>query len=353
MASNYDDLNNALNTFNTTLQGLTEANQRNKYNEQVLDMSKDMQAWTKDFNERQFAESQKQWDSSFAFNVGAANLAQGNFENATQIRANDMLKAGLNPLNLVGGAEGSTANFMSGSSPAGSASSGIPSPLAPFSLADLFSKIMGMRHETSENDKNRRSAEKIASIQANSAQNVAQINSEASKYGSNVSAGSSRYATDKSFSASSNRDVTDRTIALWQKEVKDAELSEKKFEFDQNMYKDIKFKEMDYEHQRALELVRQYGDNARVMASLNEETYKSALSAYTNIVRNNMDFALGINRLKLAYDELAYAKTRDDKDRAQRNFQAIMEDTTRQMSNYTNLAGDICKGFLLRNVVGR
>lgn len=214
MASEYNDLNNALNTFTATLNGIAERNQRNKYNQQVLDMSKDMQEWSKYFNERQFAESQRQWQDSFNFNVGAADLAQTNFENATRIRADDMSKAGLNPLNLVGGAEGTSANFMSGSSPAGSASANVPSPLAPFSVADLISRFAQMHHESAENAKNRRSAERIASIQGHTAENVANINSLASQYGATASAAASRYGAD--VSAASSRygtDITSKTAA--------------------------------------------------------------------------------------------------------------------------------------------
>lgn len=191
MASELEKLDNALKNVNNavaTYAAAKEAKARREYNTQVLEMSKDLQAWSKDFNERQFASSLEQWDKSYNFNVGAANLAQANFENATQIRARDMQQVGLNPLNLVGGAEGTSANFMSGSSPAGSASASAPSPVSPLSIADLFARFASMRHDSIENRKNRASAENVASIQAQSAIDVAQINAESSKYSADKNA---------------------------------------------------------------------------------------------------------------------------------------------------------------------
>lgn len=342
MASEYNELNNALNTFTTTLQGLAEANERKKYNNQVLDMSRDMQSWTQNFNERQFAESQQQWRDSFNFNVGAANLAQSNFENATQIRAHDMSKAGLNPLNLVGGAEGTTANFMSGSSPAGSASASAPSPLAPFSVADLISQFAAMNHDSSENRKNRESAEKIASIQAKSSQNVAEINSEASKYGS-----------DLGYQASSNRVDADRVIALQQKEIRQAELDERKYEFDIDVEKAFRLKKMELEHNGTIELIRQNSENARAIASLNVETFKATVNAFNGILHTSAYFAIGMANLRLSYEELEYAKSRDEKDRALRNFEAMLDSQTKIFSSITGLAGDVCRGFIIGNVAGR
>lgn len=342
MASEYNDLNNALNTFTATLNGIAERNELKKYNQQVLDMSKDMQAWSKDFNERQFAESQRQWQDSFNFNVGAADLAQANFENATQIRANDMSKAGLNPLNLVGGAEGTTANFMSGSSPAGSASASSPSPLAPFSVADLISRFAAMNHDSSENRKNRESAEKIASIQAKSSENVAQINSEASKYGS-----------DLGYQASSNRVDADRVIALQQKEIRQAELDERKYEYDTDIEKAFRLKKMELDHDSTVELIKQKSENARAVASLNVETFKAASNAFNGALHTSAYFAIGMANLRQAYQELEYAKTRDARDRAQRNFEAMLDSQTKVFSSITGLAGDVCRGFIIGNVAGR
>lgn len=341
MADNLSDLNSALNDFNTIVMGLAERNDRNKYNTQVLDLSKDAQAWSQDFNERQFKSSLDQWNQSFAFNTAAADLAQNNFLNATQIRADDMQKAGLNPLNLVGGAEGSTANFMSGSQPAGSASSSGASPLSPNSVAELLSHIAEMRFQRRENALNRVSAEKIARMQVESSENVAQI-----------SADSSRYGADRSFSASSNRDLSERTISLWNNEIRRAELSERSYEFDKSLEKDLLFKGLDADRERTLELVRQKGENARALASVSADVYKSALSGFNNAIRNHVDFALGVANLRQAYDALEYAKSRDDKDRELKRFQGILDDCTRQLSAFTNLAGDVSRGFLLRNVIG-
>lgn len=339
---NLRELNSALNEFNSVMLGLAEKNERNKYNQQVLDESKKYNNWAQEFNERQFAESQSQWNKSFNFNVGASNLAQSNFANATQIRAADMLKAGLNPLNLVGGAEGTSANFMSGSTPAGSASTSNPSPISPNNVAALLAQRASLYQERKENALARQSAERIAKINARSAENVAQINSEASRYG-----------TDIGFKASSNRVDTDRVIALQQKEIRQAELDEKKYEYDLDLEKAFRLKKMELDHDNTIELVRQKSENARAIASLNVETFKAATNAYNQAIHNSAYFAIGMANLRQAYEALEYAKTRDEKDRAQRNFEALLDSQSKVFSSITGLAGDVCRGFIIGNVAGR
>lgn len=342
MATELEKLDNALKNVDNavaTYAAAKEAKERKEYNTQVLDMNKDMQAWSKDFNERQFAESQDQWNRSYEFNVGAANLAQSNFENATQIRARDMQQVGLNPLNLVGGAEGSSANFMSGSSPAGSASAPSPSPLAPLSVADLFSRFASMRHESVENRLNRESAQKIASIQAQSAKDVAQINSDASKYGS-----------DLVYASSSDANDVARIKVINDKVVRDAELLEKKYEFDTNFEKDVRMfnVNVDIEYNKLrLGLYETNSANARTIANLSTEQFKSALNAYTSAVHYSMEFALGINRLKLDYDKFLYTQEKDKKELALKNTQIALDNATKQMQAITGLAGDVCKSFII------
>lgn len=342
MATELDKLDSALKRANEAAAiyaASKEAKARREYNTQVLDMSKDMQAWSKDFNERQFSESIDQWNKSYEFNVGASNLAQSNFENATQIRARDMQQVGLNPLNLVGGAEGTSANFMSGSSPAGSASSPSPSPLAPLSVADLFSRFASMRHESVENRKNRESAQKIASIEAQSAKDVAQINSDASKYGS-----------DLGYTSNSEANDIARFKVVSDKEVRNAELLEKKYEFDTNLEKDVRQfnANVDIEYNKLrLGLYETNSANSRTIATLSTEQFKSALSAYTSAIHNSMEFALGINRLKLDYDKFLYTQEKDKKELALKNTQIALDNATKQMQSITGLAGDVCKAFII------
>lgn len=342
MASELEKLDNALKNVNNavaTYAAAKEAKKRDEYNTQVLDMTKDMQAWSQDFNERQFSKSLEQWDKSFEFNLGAANLAQENFENATQIRARDMQQVGLNPLNLVGGAEGSSANFMSGSSPAGSASSPSASPVAPLSIADLFARFASMRHDSIENKKNRKSAENVASIQAKAAKDVAQINADASKYGS-----------DLGYSSSSESNDIARLKVINDKEVRDAELLEKKYEFDTNLEKDVRQfnANVDIEYNKLrLGLYETNSANARTLATLSTEQFKAALNAYTTSIHNSMEFALSINRLKLDYDKFIYAQEKDKKELALKNTQIALDNATKQMQAITGLVGDICKSFII------
>lgn len=342
MSSELDKLDNALKNVNNavaTYAAAKEAKERRDYNTQVLEMSKDMQAWSKDFNERQFSSSLDQWYKSYAFNVQAANLAQANFENATQIRARDMQQVGLNPLNLVGGAEGTSANFMSGSSPAGSASASTPSPVAPLSVADLFARFASMRHDSIENRKNRESAENVASIQAKAAKDVAQINADASKYGS-----------DLGYSSRSEENDIARLKVVNDKVVRDAELLEKKYEFDTNLEKDVRqFNvNVDIEYNKLrLGLYETNSANARTIATLSTEQFKAALNSYTNAIRNSMEFALSINRLKLDYDKFLYAQEKDKKEFALKNTQIALDNATKQMQAITGLAGDICKSFVI------
>lgn len=342
MATELEKLDNALKNVNNavaTYAAVKEAKKRDEYNTQVLDMSKDMQAWSKDFNERQFASSLDQWDKSYVFNVGAANLAQSNFENATQIRARDMQQVGLNPLNLVGGAEGTTANFMSGSSPAGSASASAPSPVAPLSVADLFARFASMRHDSIENRKNRESAEKVASIQAQTAKDVAQISADSSKYGA-----------DLGYTAKSEENDIARLKVVNDKVVRDAELLEKKYEFDTNLEKDVRQfnANVDIEYNKLrLGLYETNSANSRTIANLSTEQFKAALSAYTNSIRNSVEFALSINRLKLDYDKFLYTQEQDKKELALKNTQIALDNATKQMQAITGLAGDVCKSFII------
>lgn len=335
MATDLEKLDNALKNVNNavaTYAAVKESKKRDEYNTQVLDMSKDMQAWSKDFNERQFASSLDQWNKSYEFNLGAANLAQSNFENATQIRARDMQQVGLNPLNLVGGAEGTSANFMSGSSPAGSASASAPSPVAPLSIADLFARFASMRHDSIENRKNRESAEKVASIQAQTAKDVAQISADSSKYGA-----------DLGYTANSEANDIARLKVIVDKEARDAELLEKKYEYDTDLQKDIKM----FNEKIALEGNRIYHEDSRTLATLNSENFRTALGAYNSAIHNSVEFALGINRLRQDWLKFEYAKEYDKKKLALENTKIALDSAARLMESITGLAGDICRSFII------
>lgn len=150
-------------------------------------------------------EMQRQYDTSLAFNQAQANLQQQNweknfaqqqynYENASQIRAADMQKAGLNPLMLVGGAEGSTPVSL-GSSISAPGSSGAPGAtsvngrgVSPFnsqiSLGGLIDKFL----EIKEREKDRQNAKDIANINANAQKYSADQSNEGVHYGSDTSA---------------------------------------------------------------------------------------------------------------------------------------------------------------------
>lgn len=342
MSTELDKLNQVLTDTAEIFTALAQANETRKYNNQVLELSKDQQKWSQDFNERQFQESKNQFLQNYGFNLGQAQLSQSNFENATQIRASDMAKAGLNPLNLVGGAEGSNANFMNGSNIGGSASSGSASPLNQINIAQLLAQRSSQIHESRENAKAIKSAEHIASIQAQSAKDVAQISADASKYGS-----------DLNYTAQSDRNDVERVSAILNKEIKEAELTERKYEFDTDLEKSVNEFNANIKNSTFLEMIRQKGENARTVATLNVSNFKTILSEYNNAIRNHADFAIAVANLRARAQELEFAKDKEQKELAFKYYKSALDASTQQMSNITNLAGDICKGFLVGNLSGR
>ena len=131
---------------------------------------------------RSLAEQQRQYNTSLGFNYGQARLQQQNweqnfaqqqynYENASQIRANDMQKAGLNPLMLVGGAEGSTPVSLGpsisapGASGAPGASSVSGHGVSPFN-SSVSLGILDKLIEMKQRDKDRQNAKEIDDIYA-------------------------------------------------------------------------------------------------------------------------------------------------------------------------------------------
>lgn len=75
------------------------------------DYARSQDALNRDFAERQFSEAKRQFD-----------VGQSNYENATQIRASDMQKVGMNPLSLGGSAQSQASSSIAGSNVSSGAS---------------------------------------------------------------------------------------------------------------------------------------------------------------------------------------------------------------------------------------
>lgn len=283
-----------------------------------------------------------QFDLAYQLERQAMNQTQSNYENATQIRAADMQAAGLNPLNLVGGAEGQTVSSSL------SSSASALNPSLPVGRKNSNAQVSGtataagildyyFRHK--ENEADRKNAKDIAQIQANAQKETAASSLEGTKYGA-----------DLGYTAKSEENDIARLKVINDKVVRDAELLEKKYEFDTNLEKDVR----EFNANVAIEydkLKLGYyetdSSNARTLATLNSENFRSALNAYNSAIHNSMEFALGINRLHLDYDKFLYTQEKDKKELALKNTQIALDNATKQMQAITGLAGDICKSFII------
>lgn len=143
--------------------------------EEALKYQKQYDASALGFGREQFLEGIRQYEKDYSAQMKAMSQQQFNFENAYQIQANDMSKAGLNPL-LAGGANGQSVSF----SPSGNVSGSVGSS------------------SVGNNQVNSTFASLLASaIQAKTQIEVAKINSETAKETANISAGASNYSADK------------------------------------------------------------------------------------------------------------------------------------------------------------
>ena len=213
-----------------------------------------------------------QFNNAYQLQRDAMAQTQSNFENATQIRAADMQAAGLNPLNLVGGAEGQS--ISSSLSPSASASNGsLPvgrkNSNAQVSGTGTVAGLLDYYFRHKENEADRKNAKDIAQIQANAQKETAASNLEGTKYGA-----------DLGYSANSEANDIARLKVINDKVVKDAELFEKKYEFDTNLEKDVRQfnANVDIEYNKLrLGLYETNSANARTIATLSTEQFKSAL----------------------------------------------------------------------------
>lgn len=114
----YDPLAGAAQLLNAGAQ-IYGAYKNYELGQDQLKYQKEIDAKNLDLSERQFAESQYQYEKNYNQQEFWANVSQNNFENATQIRANDLAKAGLNPL-LASSANGMEVSPSSSSGVSGS-----------------------------------------------------------------------------------------------------------------------------------------------------------------------------------------------------------------------------------------
>lgn len=315
----------------------------NDNNQKKLDRQQDLAEFNASLlqNQRQYesslAENQRQYNTNFDFLKSQAELQQQNYENASQIRAADMQKAGLNPLNLVGGAEGNVpiSSTSSVSAPGATSVSSNSNRSSGYHMNPiqfgLLEQAIQMKHDSSERAKDRQSAE-----------NIAQINADASKYHS-----------DLSYTADSEANDIARMKAIQENEIKKAQLDEEKYQFSTNLEKEVRMFNANLENSKFLELVRQQGENTRQFRQLTSDNLIQIRNQYQKAISDSMNFAIAVSNLRARLQELEYAKTRDEKDRNLESTKIALDNATKMMSNITNLAGDLCKGFLIGNLSGK
>lgn len=186
--------------FNTIVNDIEHGRDRSDANRQYYEsLAQNRYQYNKSLSEMQ-----RQYDTSLAYNQSQAQLQQQNweknfaqqqynYENASQIRANDMQKAGLNPLMLVGGAEGSTPVSL-GSSISAPGASGAPGAtsvsgrgVAPYN-SQLSLGILDKFLEMTEREKDRKNSKEIAEINAGAQKYAADKSNEGTHYGADQSA---------------------------------------------------------------------------------------------------------------------------------------------------------------------
>lgn len=152
-----EKVNSAYNPYSTAVQLLdTAVNGYGIYKnyqlqKDALDYQEDIDTKNLDLSERQFAESQYQYQNNYNQQEYWANVSQQNFENATQIRANDLAKAGLNPL-LASSANGMEVSPSSSSGVSGSQVSS--NAVAPqLDLSNLTQILEGYANRRLERDR--------------------------------------------------------------------------------------------------------------------------------------------------------------------------------------------------------
>lgn len=286
-------------------------------------------------------EQQRQYDTSLAFNKTQANLQQQNweknfaqqqynYENASQIRAADMQKAGLNPLMLVGGAEGSTPVSL-GSSVSAPGASGAPGAtsvsgrgVAPFN-SQLSLGIIDKYLEMKEREKDRENAKEIAVINAN-----------AQKYSADSSSGASKYGSDINYSIAALADDTRRE-----------ELAETKREYDWDLEKSISQFRESILSQEKMQLIHEDREDSRKLAEVTSNNYRTALQAYESALEHNTDFALAIAKFKMEWYKFQTEKDFKQKEIDLESTRMALDNATKIFQSISNLAGDVAKGFII------
>lgn len=272
----------------------------------------------------QLNEGTRQYEQNYAMEKRAMDLTQSNFENSAQIRTADMAKAGLNPLNY-GGSDGATVSFSGGNNVAGSVNaSSVGNNQVNSVGAALLMELAKMKFESHERAKDRKSAE-----------NIAQISADASKYGS-----------DLGFTSSSEANDIARVRIVQDREVKDAQLQEQRYEYDTDNYVKMNLFKLEKDYDRFKLFVNVSNENYRNIFNQLQSNYRSLMSNYTTLLQTSATFALGVNRLRLDFQKFEYEKDRDKKELALKNTQIALDSAAKQMQAITGLAGDICKAFI-------
>lgn len=302
-----------------------------KRSDDVSDWQKLQDIFSNNFAVGQFNEGVRQYNQNYEMEKRAMDLTQSNFENSAQIRTADLAKAGLNPLNY-GGSDGASVSFSGGNNVAGSVNgSSVGNNQVNNVGAALLMELAKMKFESRERAKDRKSAE-----------NIAQISADASKYGS-----------DLNYTSSSESNDIARVKIVQDREVKDAQLQEQRFEYDTDNYVKMKLFELDKDHDRFKTFTQISNENYRNTFNQLQSNYRSLMSNYTTLLQSSATFALGVNRLRLDYQKFLHEKDHDKKELALKNTQIALDSAAKQMQAITGLAGDICKAFIYGQISKR
>lgn len=275
-----EKVNSGYNPYSTATQLLnTAVNAYGAYKnyqlqKDALDYQKEIDTKNLDLSERQFAESQYQYQNNYNQQEYWANVSQQNFENATQIRANDLAKAGLNPL-LASSANGMEVSPSSSSGVSGSQVSS--NAVAPqLDLSSLTQILEGYANRRLERDR------------------LAQEYKLRSKELQNQE---KQIENDYELGKEANKNTSDAN------KIRDKEVEE----FIQNNIRENEVKKMianeQSRHNQELELLEKMGLDAKRAERVLQQA------------KQDDDYQLTLKQIELEKQKMEQAKTTADKDR--------------------------------------
>lgn len=125
-------------------------------NERNIAFQKKVNAENLEFARDELSESTRQFEKNYAQSEYWNTVSQSNFENATQIRAADMARAGINPLAMTATSDGQTISPAQSSGTAGNPNQQAPrSQIDLSALTEVAMQMAEHKWQSEENEKNR------------------------------------------------------------------------------------------------------------------------------------------------------------------------------------------------------